>query len=672
MYQNDHLSSEPYAGHHIRKIENECTGGYHIFKVTSSIIGHDFSRMLKGFDNRENRYWYDKEWFSSGNVSFRFDENEEFSMLTLKPVKQSHEGQYRCRVDFKRAPTRHYIVNLTVIVPPKKLNIIDDKGVEMSNSMSNVIGPYYEGSTISISCIAYGGSPIPTVTWWKENALLDHHSEQLTDESVKNVFVIEKLTRNHMNSVFTCQATNNNFTIPLMTTVTVSMILSPLWVKLQGVNKAMSAGRPYEISCQVFGAYPSPVITWWLGTVKVKIYEKSDSNDGNSTISRLNFIPEAEDDGKVLLCRAESPVPSSVPLQDSWKLNITYKPVASIELGKNLDASAIKEGVDVYFECKIKSNLPVYKVMWKQDGKLLRSNQSSGILVTNQELVLQKVSRFSSGLYSCVATNMEGDGESSSTYLNVKYAPVCYNSHAEEHGVGRGESVRVTCEVIANPADDMRFVWRFNNTSSSEELPLKQNSNGTRSFAEFEPKSEFDYGTLSCWARNALGETKEPCIFKIFPAGKPDPVTNCTVINKTLESFHIRCSSGFDGGSKQSFVMEVREDTTNTLLKNMSNDVPEFVVSGLRPGFVFNIILYASNSKGRSQIVALTETLERLHSDFDCSVEMVNNVSDEKKANLTQETDISLILQNSYGTDNLILMPHLVQRSSPVVNDFAS
>lgn len=72
--------------------------------------------------------------------------------------------------------------------------------------------------------LSYAGSPIPTVTWWKENALLDHHSEQLTDESVKNVFVIEKLTRNHMNSVFTCQATNNNFTIPLMTTVTVSMI----------------------------------------------------------------------------------------------------------------------------------------------------------------------------------------------------------------------------------------------------------------------------------------------------------------------------------------------------------------------------------------------------------------------------------------------------------------
>lgn len=104
-------------------------------------------------------------------------------------------------------------------------------------------------------------------------------------------------------------------------------------------------------------------------------------------------------------------------------------------------------------------------------------------------------------------------------------APVCYNSRVEEHGVGRGESVRIACEVIANPADDMRFVWRFNNTSSNEELPLKQNSNGTRSFAEFEPKSEFDYGTLSCWARNSVGETKEPCIFKIYPAGQ------CPTIN---------------------------------------------------------------------------------------------------------------------------------------------
>lgn len=51
--------------------------------------------------------------------------------------------------------------------------------------------------------------------------------------------------------------------------------MSPLWIKLQGTNKPMSAGRIYEISCQVYGANPSPVITWWKGNTKLKNYEKS-------------------------------------------------------------------------------------------------------------------------------------------------------------------------------------------------------------------------------------------------------------------------------------------------------------------------------------------------------------------------------------------------------------
>lgn len=43
--------------------------------------------------------------------------------------------------------------------------------------------------------------------------------------------------------------------------------------------------------------------------------------------------------------------------------------------------------------------------------------------------------------------------------------------------------------------------------------------------------------------------------FLIF-AGKPDPLTNCTVLNQTYSGFQIECSPGFDGGLPQEFILE--------------------------------------------------------------------------------------------------------------------
>ena len=47
--------------------------------------------------------------------------------------------------------------------------------------------------------------------------------------------------------------------------------------------------------------------------------------------------------------------------------NFSDPPVVSLTLGSKLDASDIKEGDDVYFECKIKSHPKAQKVSWKKD-----------------------------------------------------------------------------------------------------------------------------------------------------------------------------------------------------------------------------------------------------------------------------------------------------------------
>ncbi len=51
---------------------------------------------------------------------------------------------------------------------------------------------------------------------------------------------------------------------------------------------------------------------------------------------------------------------------DHW-YRFSDPPVVSLTLGSKLDASDIKEGDDVYFECKIKSHPKVQKVTWKKD-----------------------------------------------------------------------------------------------------------------------------------------------------------------------------------------------------------------------------------------------------------------------------------------------------------------
>lgn len=53
-----------------------------------------------------------------------------------------------------------------------------------------------------------------------------------------------------------------------------------------------------------------------------------------------------------------------------------------------------------------------------------------------------------------------------------------------------------------------------------------------------------DFGTIMCWADNVVGQQREPCVFHLIAAGKPDPPYNCSLVNQTSDSLEVDCTEG--------------------------------------------------------------------------------------------------------------------------------
>lgn len=63
--------------------------------------------------------------------------------------------------------------------------------------------------------------------------------------------------------------------------------------------------------------------------------------------------------------------------------------------------------------------------------------------------------------------------------------------------------------------------------------------------------------------------------------------------------------SGYDGGLQQWFLLEVYERPHDILLANVSASRPAFMVGGLGAGRTLRLLVYAANTRGRSEPIPL-------------------------------------------------------------------
>ncbi|KAK8767847.1 hypothetical protein V5799_010437 [Amblyomma americanum] len=100
--------------------------------------------------------------------------------------------------------------------------------------------------------------------------------------------------------------------------------------------------------------------------------------------------------------------------------------------------------------------------------------------------------------------------------------------------------------MLAEPPQ-LQFAWSLNGSLGRRDITGFQ-SHGARSSLKFRPKSEVDYGTLECTARNSVGPAIRPCIFHLLrPPGNTwlsRKWYNCSVWNATSSAVQVVCQRG--------------------------------------------------------------------------------------------------------------------------------
>ncbi|CAG0881024.1 unnamed protein product [Darwinula stevensoni] len=536
----------------------------------------------------------------------RFLPHQKPPVLQIQEVSVRDEASYICRVDFQRQPTRYTKVNLTIIEPPGR-PIIWDGNKKVSDG--TLVGPFPEGGDLRLKCTVDTGRPRPTLVWYRNGVTIDTYCEKSPDYRVFNELTLSSLERKDLNTRLECIASNSNLTVDEISSVRIDLYLKPANISLEGADQPFKSGMNSTVRCRVFGSRPAASVYWTLAGKSLSNHSEQSDASGNITESILSFWPEVSDDQEFLTCYAENPHVESSRLTVARKISVHYPPEVRILFGKTLNASNIKVGDDVYFECDMKANPDTLKITWSHNGETMTGDRERGIIVTGGTLILQSVTRGHAGFYQCHAQNVHGHGHSSELELSVKYPPECHPDQRWTYGATLGEVVYVLCQVKADPPPT-RYRWAFN-TSTSPPLVIAKGKEETLTYI---PKSHLELGSVLCWAENSVGSQGSPCTYTLQEAGPPDPPRDCRFPNGSSSSGpqFVECEPGLDGGLSQSFLLQVFDLDTGNQVYNASSPVPRFDLTELPEGISYSAILSAFNQKGRSEDVRLDARTAKL------------------------------------------------------------
>ncbi|CAC5391000.1 unnamed protein product [Mytilus coruscus] len=418
--------------------------------------------------------------------SHSYDMIGQYYMKLILESKPRETGSYSCV-----AVNTAQGIQVKSLVVQVKISATETKpyiDVDISQN-STVMAP--EGFLLVLNC-AIGGFPKPVITWYKLQDVIvpDSRVKVLTNGSLEFVLLIQD-----DQGYYFCEGSNY---LGHVRTQDISVQVSYIDLLFQEEPDSLyiTAGQPVVLHCSPPISFPSANVSWYKNNQPMK-YRTGEQAvyivDPVVGIWNLFFTDiQKQDEGRYFCVATNNYAIPTSRTSKSADLQIGGGPVF---LDPPVSTSVVT-GEGTQITCMVGGD-PFPQITWFLDGLMVIPDDTLILRNQNQELHMANVNKIREGLYTCRATNVYGEAESTA-YLNVLVPPVIVD-FTESVTVISDNDLVLPCYVNGDPKPTIQWLKDGKDIIPSDRI-LIGSSDLTVKKVDL-----YDAGIYTCHAFNMAG-----------------------------------------------------------------------------------------------------------------------------------------------------------------------
>uniref|UniRef100_A0A8C8S4Q0 Heparan sulfate proteoglycan 2 n=1 Tax=Pelusios castaneus TaxID=367368 RepID=A0A8C8S4Q0_9SAUR len=454
------------------------------------------------------------------------------SRLRVPQVSAADSGEYICRVINGAGPLEASVI----VTIPRSTTASYPSGHTPPIRIESSSASIAEGQTLDLNCLVAGQAQ-PRVTWYKRGGSLPAtHQVSGSRLRIPQVSAADS-------GEYVCRVSTGTVTQEAALIVTIEDSTGPSYssglalpIRIETSSSSVIEGQTLDLNCLIAGQ-AAATVTW---------YKRGGSlPDGHQVSgSHLRLVQVSAADSGEYVCRAststglhEASITVSIPSDTSSAYRL-QSPIISIEP----HSTAVRQGEDVTFKCRIHDGARPINITWKMSLK--QQLQDNVKISPNGSVIsISRARPSNQGPYRCVAANRYGVANSV-VNLMVQGSPTVSVMPKGPVTVKVGKSISLDCLGIGEPRPLVRWSRLGVRQKIEHQTLLPLESQAVLQISAAKPE---DAGTYICTAQNSIGSTQAQVDVNVEAAhakpGAPEVTVKPTLTVVAGETATLRCSA---------------------------------------------------------------------------------------------------------------------------------